>query len=168
MTECPHCGVSIDATAIRCPDCLEFSKSHLTDAIDRYYDTTGASDPDDGAYRRRDTFQNKVRLLFPRIEQVAKAGTTATYPDIWGDGIDLYAVKYYLGAISEVEYRDGRPLLSSVIVKAGRGYPADGYFDLVERLDGCPDDILEWSEAEKQAWWEEELAATHEFWNQHA
>lgn len=59
-------------------------------------------------------------------------------------------MKYYLGAISAVEHRHNRPLLSRVIVNTERGYPSDGYFLLTERLDGLPNKINTWATSEKR------------------
>lgn len=73
-------------------------------------------------------------------------------------------MKHYLGAVSAIEHWDGRPLLTSVIINERRGFPADGFFKLVERLNGLPDNITTCSETKKEDWWKAELADVHKCW----
>lgn len=164
-SNCSSCGSKLSDENVRCENCLTAYGPRLTDAIDQYYDeSTVVSVPGTDTYRERDTFQEKVRLLFPRVENLAAEGLYKNQSAVIGDGIDIWAMKHYLGAVSAIEHRDGRPLLSSVIINEERGFPADGYFQLVERLDGLPNVITSRSETEKKEWWREELAAVHECW----
>lgn len=164
MVSCPHCGNRLGDGETPHSDWLTVLDTRLSDDIDHYWETSNVSDPDNGAYRSQSTFREKVKLLFPRVARVARNGDTATYADVWGDNVDPYALKYYLGAISTVEHRYDRPLLSSVIVNSELGYSSDGYYLLIERLDGLPDDINSGDETEKREWWREQLEAVHEFW----
>lgn len=168
-TECRGCGRDVPATETRCTKCFTFVEPRLNSAIDRYYeDSSVVSDPAADTYRKKDTFREKVRLLFPRVEAFAAEGQTTTQSALYGDGIDIWAMKHYLGAVSAIEYWDNRPLLTSVVINSERGYPAEGYFRLVERLDGLPSDITDWSPENQQAWWDEQLAAVKECWEQQA
>lgn len=163
--KCSSCGNDLYESDVRCANCLTAYELRLIEAIDRYYDeSTVVSNPDCDTYRRREKFQEKVQLLFPRLETLAAEGLYKNQSAVIGDGLDFWAMKHYLGAVSAIEYWDGRPLLSSVIINERRGFPAEGYFRLVERLSGLPNDILTWTEEEKQEWWRAELAAVHEFW----
>lgn len=162
---CSSCGNRLSDGKVRCTGCLTAYEPRLIEAIDRYYDeSTVVSEPESDTYRRRETFQEKVRLLFPRLENLAADGLSRNQSAVIGDGIDIWALKHYLGAVSAVEHWDGRPLLTSVIINEERGFPADGYFQLVEHLNGLPNDIMGWSETEKEEWWKEELADVHECW----
>lgn len=164
MTTCSHCGGALGEETIRCPDCFELNAPRLTTAINRYYDESmEVNSPDSDTHRKRETFHEKVKLVFPRVEAVARAGRIAKQSELWGDGVDSWAMKHYLGAVSSIEHWDGRPLLSSVIINAKRGFPADGYFGLVESL-GISEGITERTESEKQSWWEDELADVHSVW----
>lgn len=162
---CTNCGSELAEDEVRCEACFLLHDGRLQEAIDRYYDTsTTVSQSGEGTYRRRETFQEKVRLVFPRVEKVAREERTSTQKEIWGDGVDPWAMKHYLGAVSSIEHWDERPLLSSVIVNYDRGFPADGYFALVDRL-GIEDGIAEWNPEEQEMWWENELADVHRVWS---
>lgn len=167
-SNCSSCGNKLTEGNVRCDNCLRAYEPHLIEAINRYYDeSTVVSNPDSETYRRRETFQEKVQLLLPRLEDLAAKGVYKNQSAVIGDGIDIWAMKHYLGAASAIEYWDGRPLLTSVIINESRGFPAEGYFRLVERLDGLPDDIMTWSESEKQEWWKGKLAEVHEHWEKY-
>lgn len=147
-------------------NCLTAYQPRLSEAIDRYYNKfPGVSQSTSDTYRRPETFQEKVQLLLPRLENLAAEGQYDNQTAVIGDGIDIWALKFYLGAASAVEHWDRRPLLSSVIINEKRGFPAGGYFRLVESLEGLPDDIVAWSETEKEEWWREELSDVHECWD---
>ncbi len=163
--QCQSCGNMLPRTGTRCTNCLAAYKPRLIESIDRYYDASQVvSDSNSDTYRKRETFREKVQLLFPRLMELAAAGIYRNQTVVIGDGVDIWALKHYLGAVSAIEYWDGRPLLTSIIINEERGFPADGYFRLVECLDGLPDTITTWTEAEKRDWWEEELADVHEYW----
>lgn len=164
--KCSSCGNELSESDVRCASCLTAYKPRLIEAIDRYYDESSVvSNPDSDTYRKRETFQEKVLLLFPRLETLAAEGLYKNQSAVIGDGLDIWAMKHYLGAVSAIEHWDGRPLLTSVIINKRRGFPAKGYFQLVERLHGLPDDILTRTENDKQDWWREELADVHECWD---
>lgn len=161
---CSQCGVELDAEEVRCPACLELNASRLTSAIDRYYDeSTEVSQQGCATYRLRETFHEKVNLVFPRVEAVAREGRIATQSEVWGNNVDFWAMKHYLGAVSAIEHWDNRPLLSSVIINSDRGFPAEGYFELVRWL-GISTDVMERTEPEKEAWWQEEVGKVHAYW----
>lgn len=165
-TDCETCGRRLHHAATRCAGCFELVEPRLQSAIDRCYaDSNVVSDSDRDTYRTPETFRAKVELLFPRIEEFAASQQSTTQTPLIGDGIDVWALKHYLGAVSAIEHWDGRPLLTSVVINGERGFPADGYFKLVERLDGLPNDITDWLPAKQEEWWQDELAAVYEYWD---
>lgn len=163
--ECESCGNKLPKRGTRCTNCLTAYNSRVIEAIDRYYDASSVvNNSNSDTYRKRETFREKVQLLFPRLIELAADGIYRNQSAVIGDGIDVWALKHYLGAVSAIEHWDGRPLLTSVIINEQRGFPADGYFQLIERLNGLPDSITTCSEAEKREWWREELADVHHCW----
>jgi len=65
-----------------------------------------------------------------------------------------------VGEISEDEFRQGRPMLSALVVGAS-GLPGKGFFDLAEDLGKLPAGS---TEEEQRLFWEEERDAVYHFW----
>ena len=104
------------------------------------------------------------RDIYERLKEVARAGQTITYGEIapmanldMESPADRNEISRILGAISEREHEEGRPLLSAVVMLADIGYPGKGFFTLARELglyDGA-DDL---------AFFVRELRRVHEYW----
>lgn len=69
-------------------------------------------------------------------------------------------IGHLLGEISEDEVKNGRPMLSAIVVNT-TGRPGPGFFDLaryLKRLTGT-------SSEEEHRFWERELSAVHDAWH---
>ena len=81
------------------------------------------------------------QAIYERILNVAIRGEVTNYSDIaplaglnmdWPP--DRVAMGNILDHISEAEHREGRPLLSAVVVRRDTDMPGDGFFDLAQHL----------------------------------
>jgi len=165
MSTCSNCGEPLDGNA-RCNNCLTFDTETFHELLDTDYRNTSISDPDDPKYVKKDTFREKVKLLYPRLERVAIKGNKATYEEV-SDGLGLFTRGHYLRAIGFVETHDCRPILPSIVVRSEDGtktFPKDGYFTMIRALELGPDDIEEWDENRQKQWWESKLEKVHAFW----
>jgi len=63
-----------------------------------------------------------------------------------------------LGEVSEREFREGRPLLSAIVVSSDTMAPGAGFFELVKRLRLTQGD-------DREAFHVEELRRVHEYWS---
>ncbi|MBI4212719.1 MAG: hypothetical protein HY534_00230 [Chloroflexi bacterium] len=99
------------------------------------------------------------------LVEIARAGRTATYAQV-GAGIgldvrrtaDMNFLTSSLRAISEVEHREGRPLLSAVCVMAGVKRPGQGFFDLARLVGLMP------AGQDNREFFEAEIARVHAYW----
>jgi hypothetical protein len=168
MRYCTGCGEPLGGN-IRCDECLTFDVDRLEGCLNEYYRDVSLSDPDDPRYIHPETFYEKVRILYPRLERAAIDGQKTGYEAITGDGIGIFRRGYYLGGVGVVEHHDGRPLLPSVVVRRERGAlttPGDGYFSLVRYLT-APSDGNEAgnpSERQQESRWATDLADVWAFW----
>ncbi|MBI2667639.1 hypothetical protein HYX17_02605 [Candidatus Woesearchaeota archaeon] len=85
------------------------------------------------------------KKVYEKLKDVARRGTTMTYTDLNNEcnlNLDFDNIKdrneiaHILGDISKEEYKNGRPLLSTVVVMKGSHppSPAYGFFTLWEEL----------------------------------
>jgi hypothetical protein len=79
--------------------------------------------------------------IYERLKEVARNGNLITYGEIaplanlnMENPDDRNRIAYILGDISKYENEQGRPLLSSIVVLAGIGYPGEGFFNLAREL----------------------------------
>lgn len=79
--------------------------------------------------------------IYERLKEVAKNGDLITYGEIaplanlnMENPDDRNKIAHILGDISKYENEQGRPLLSSIVVLAGIGYPGEGFFNLAREL----------------------------------
>jgi len=73
---------------------------------------------------------------------------------------------YLLGEISEDEHNQGRPMLSSVVVRKmgkNKGIPGEGFFNLAVSLGKLSANA---TAQEKEEFWRNELNATYSKWAQ--
>jgi hypothetical protein len=79
--------------------------------------------------------------IYERLKEVARNGDLITYSEIaplagldMENQADRTRMGEILGEISTFEHQNGRPMLSSLVVLAGIGYPGEGYFNLARHL----------------------------------
>jgi len=79
--------------------------------------------------------------IYERLKEVARHGDLITYGEIAPlAGLDMESqadrnkLGEILGDISTSEHEHGRPMLSSLVVLSGIGYPGEGYFKLARHL----------------------------------
>lgn len=99
------------------------------------------------------TAQHRGTVTYKQLAPVVGLPTTGNYM-----GNRLGSI---LGAISQNEVNQGRPMLSAVVVKAN-GEVGDGFFTLAQQLDLLTSD----DESAKQAFWEAEKRKIYEVWQQ--
>jgi len=82
-----------------------------------------------------------TRDIYERLKQVARAGQTITYGEIapmadldMSRAADRNEIAAILDTISTREHREGRPLLSAVVVRSDTRYPGKGFFTLAQKL----------------------------------
>ena len=102
--------------------------------------------------------------VYEKIVKVAKNEGVITYSKVASRaGIDTnwdgwrWKIRAILDTISRREHRNGRPLLSAVVIRKNEGTPGDGFFKLAKGLglyNGGDDDMY---------WWEE-LKRVHAYW----
>lgn len=68
-------------------------------------------------------------------------------------------IGHLLGEISEDEAKQGRPMLSAIVVTTG-GHPGPGFFELARHLGRLKGTIRD----DKLRFWEKEVSAVHETW----
>ena len=78
-----------------------------------------------------------LHAIYEELSKVAQSGNTTYYSDIAPlAGLDMssegdrFRIAQILGEISEDEHRDGRPLLSAVVILKGENRPGEGFFGL--------------------------------------
>ncbi len=81
------------------------------------------------------------QLIYQRLKEVAKNGDLITYGEIaplanlnMESADDRNKIAHILGDISTYENKQGRPMLSAIVVLADYGYPGDGFFKLAREL----------------------------------
>ena len=161
--ECPNCGRPAEADGVRCRTCHELLDDRLDERIDECYRHFGVGEPG-SVQLTPETFREKTKLAYARLEWRARAGERCSYADLWGDGLHPTWLKSLLGSVGRIEYGDGRPLIPSIVVSETDGLPSDGYFRLVETLPDTDDDATSWPTAEKREWWRAELDAVYDWW----
>ena len=106
----------------------------------------------------------QTKAVYGEIIKVAKNEGTITYSEVASRaGIDTqldgwnWRIRNILDTISRREHRNGRPLLSGVVVNKETGMPGAGFFKLAKGLGlyNGGDDI---------AYWLEELRRVHAHW----
>ena len=65
---------------------------------------------------------------------------------------------HLLGEISERMHREGKPMLSAIVINQQDGLPGSGFFELAIHLGKLPHGA---TRQEKEAFWEEELRAIY-------
>jgi len=102
--------------------------------------------------------------VYERLGSVSQAGGVTTYREVarladldLSNAADRAAFASLLREISTYEHRQGRPLLSAVVVLRGRRMPGKGFFDLARALGVHTGD-------DDAAFLASELARVHAHW----
>jgi hypothetical protein len=81
------------------------------------------------------------QIIYETLKQVARAGSLLNYTDVGTlVGLDMdnpdhrNEMSNLLDEISLSEHRQGRPLLSVVVIRKDLNKPGNGFFDLAKRL----------------------------------
>lgn len=110
------------------------------------------------------------QALMDRLQAVARTGGTTTYSDVAPyAGIDIGNPHFgsplglILDEVNRVEYRQGRPLLSAVVILKDGNMPGRGFFE-------CARELRRYSgkgDLEHLGFWVEELRRVHDYWSRH-
>jgi hypothetical protein len=108
--------------------------------------------------------------LFDRLRQVARARGTVFYSELAAIvGIDTEnphfgaLVGRILDEVNRIEFREGRPMLSAIVILKDGNMPGRGFFECARELrrysgKGDLDDL---------GFWVEELRRVHDYWSRH-
>ena len=108
----------------------------------------------------------QYHLIYAELIRAARYRGTVTYQEL----ADLVGLPLrgsymgselggYLGAISEEEVKQGRPMLSAIAVTVS-GKPGGGFFTFAKDLGRLTSDVL----VDQQAFWESEKKHVYETW----
>ena len=107
-----------------------------------------------------------LHAVYEELIKVAQSGSTTYYSEIaplagldMSSEVDRFRIAQILGEISEDEHRDGRPLLSAVVILKGENRPGEGFFGLAGNLG-----LYDGGDADQ--YWAQELGHVHRFWSQ--
>lgn len=101
-----------------------------------------------------------------RLIEIARRKQVVTYGEIAPYfGLDMQnpqdrnTISYMLDEVSEYEFRNGRPLLSAVVILAHGNSPGEGFYTMATRIGrfNGNDDLF---------FFVEELNRVHEYWRQ--
>lgn len=102
--------------------------------------------------------------IYQVLQQVAHEAGTITYAELaplaeidLSRADDRAALAAILDEINLHEHNEGRPMLSAVVVLAGRQAPGAGFFACAQRLARAVG-------ADPQRFWQDELAAVYRTW----
>jgi len=102
--------------------------------------------------------------IYQVLQETARAQGVITYAELaplaevdLNSAADRAALAAILDEINLHEHNEGRPMLSAVVVLAGRQTPGAGFFACAQRLDRTVG-------ADPQAFWAQELAAVYRTW----
>lgn len=126
----------------------------------------------EGGRLRWETFMRYVERTRPKLVEAARTGRTVTYQGLMSTlEIGRVDIGQIVGTISIMEHREGRPLLSAVVVNRATGCSGGGFLG----LPGVPKSVRrssrdfqdrKYSRAEKE-FWEDELSRVFDYWEEH-
>lgn len=161
--ECPSCGDPAKGT--RCSNCLSRIEQFYNNAIDVHYSESDISDENKSQYLKGATFRQKVNNVCDVLEREAGKEEKVAYGEIMDEvGVHRARIAYVLGAISRIENKGGRPLLSAIAVNSSDGTPSGGFYGLAEGLPNLDEDVSAMSKTEREEWWESEVKAVYKYW----
>ncbi len=107
---------------------------------------------------------DKYNLVYERLKSVAENRQKTDYSAVFAI-MKLtpgnHAAKeagHLLGEISEQMHKEGKPMLSALVVSQQKGRPGSGFFELAVKLGRLPENA---SEDEKERFWKLEVNAVH-------
>lgn len=123
-------------------------------------------------------FSELVKKAYPLLIGAAKRGIIITYGEVGGKiglyvGSDLFRLKigFIVGACSDHESIQGRPLVSAIVVNETTRYPGKGFWGLsripvhLRKKTGYwaiePDDFMT---PEMAVFWASEVKRVYEYW----
>lgn len=105
-----------------------------------------------------------TQAIYDKIREVAKSRDITYYAEIaplaglnLASPGDIARLSSILGDISTAEHRDGRPLLSAVVIRKEENSPGQGFFGLAQALGLHNGD-------DNFAFWVQELQRVHDYW----
>lgn len=119
-----------------------------------------------------ETYIERARPIL--IEVAKQRGKTITYGNLM-DRLGWHGRRYIghvVGRISEIEYENGRPRLSAVVVRADTRMVGGGFLG----LPGTPENVRrstrdEWQDFKlskaDQEYWRGELGKVYDYWREH-
>jgi len=107
---------------------------------------------------------DKYNLVYERLKSVAENRQKTDYSAVFAI-MKLtpgnHAAKeagHLLGEISEQMHKEGKPMLSALVVSQQKGRPGSGFLELAIKLGRLPENA---SEDEKEPFWKLEVNAVH-------
>lgn len=160
---CRACNHEIEPDGVRCPNCFSRFEDLTRERVKNYYSRSSVSEPTEPTYISFEEFHEKAEFVYDKCERAARAGDTLSYGDALENVFSVRGI-YILFAISSIEYKDGRHMLTSVVADEG-DIPGPGYFQLAAALGAGPAELPEWEDADKRSWWSSELQRVYEVWS---
>ena len=106
----------------------------------------------------------KTKIIYEKITQVAKGGGITHYSDIaplvglsMDSPGDRTIMSTILDKISMSEHENAKPLLSAVVILKEKNIPGDGFFTMAQGV-GLYDGI------DEVQFWVKELRRVHDYW----
>jgi hypothetical protein len=107
------------------------------------------------------------RALIDELRKVARAHSTTYYSDLAPIvGIDTENPHFgpligrILDDVNRVEFAQGRPMLSAVVILKDSNIPGSGFFT-------CARELRRYSGKDDLGFWIEELRRVHDYWSRH-
>jgi len=104
------------------------------------------------------------QVLYDRLLETARSGRVTSYSDVAPlVGLDMSCendrtrIGDLLDDISSFEFRNGRPLLSAVVIRADLNMPGAGFFELAARSGLFHGN-------DRVVFWARELTRVHDYW----
>ena len=111
------------------------------------------------------------QAIYERLKEVAWKGELINYGEIapmaglnMESQADRNKIGEILGEISSSEHKNGRPMLSAVVVLAGVGYPGEGFYHLAHDL-GLHHGHGDLADME---FFVQEVKKVHQYWQAHS
>ena len=99
-----------------------------------------------------------TKTIYEKIKEVAKDGGTVTYSEVASCvGMRAIEITPILDRINKTENREGRPLLSAVVVNKIKRMPGTGFFELAKELKL-------YNGGDDTGYWHEELQRVRAYW----
>lgn len=110
-------------------------------------------------------YKGVIGDLYDKLIEIAKSRTTITYSEAAESiaGVRANSIWPLLDDLNRYEAKQGRPMISAVVVNGSSGIPGDGFFTIARLLGrNAPDPKS--SKQARRAFWESELERLRRFW----